>query len=323
MLVTYTLIAFLEVGMIKKQIRIITVTAAAILTISACSSGGTTTSGALSATDAVTSTVTSADTTTPSTTVAEGTTSTTAIETTTTETTSIGTTTPETTTSAPSQSNGKVADAFLKSAEFMAALDSYRVTNETKSNTFGMDIETTTVMDYFPKENSYKTVIDVGGMKMESYMVDNKTYTQIPGGEWMLMIIDDPEPTAEEALEEFNFEELSDLFSYEETNDGYVLKTKRTLTNEEMEKLGPAFGGVDDGQDDEELDEDVEIAYDLEIHLNKDYSNDETMMKMVMSMEGMVVESEVHAVYSNFNELESFTLPEEAKNAKELDFPMP
>lgn len=308
----------------KKQIRIITLTAAAVLTISACSSGGTTTSGALNATD----TITSADSTTPSSTVAESTTSTTAIETTTPETTTTETTTPETTTaetttSGPSQSNGKVADAFLKSAEFMAALDNYRLTNETKSNTFGMDIETTTVMDYYPKENSYKTVIDVGGMKMESYMVGNKTYTQIPGGEWMLMIIDDPEPTAEEALEEFDTDKLIDLFSYEETQDGYILKTKRTLTNAEMEKLGPAFGGVADGQDDEELDEDLEIAYDLEIHLNKDYSNDETMMKMVMSMEGMVVESEVHAVYSNFNELEPFRLPEEAKDAKELDFPMP
>ena len=308
--------------MMKKQIRIITVTAAAILMISACSSGGTTTSAG-----------TSADTTTPSSTVAESTTSTTTpetttpetttTETTTTETTTTETTTTETTTSAPSQSNGKVADAFRKSAELMAALDSYRVTNAIKSNTFGMDIETTTVMDYYPRENSYKTVMDMNGMVMESYMVDNKTYTQIPGGEWMLMIIDDPEPTAEEALEEFDSDKLLDLFSFEETQDGYILKTKRTLTNEEMEKLGPAFGGVDDGQDDEELDEDVEIAYDLEIHLNKDYSNNETMMKMVMSMDGMVVESEVHAVYSHFNELEPFKLPEEAKDAKEMDFPMP
>ena len=310
----------------NKQIRRIVVMSFTIFTLSACSNGGTTTTAALEGTTSLTS----AEITTPVTTPADTALTSTTMPTTTppaTATTAIATTTPqstsETKTSTPAQSDGDVAKAFQKSVEFMTSLDSYRVTNLMKSNTFGMNIETTTIMDYYPKENSYKTVIEVAGMKMESYLIGNQIYTNIPGSGWMLTVMDEPEPTAEEALSEFKTDELIDLFSFEETAEGYILKTKRALTNLEMDKLGPAFGGLSDGQDANEIEDDIKIAYELEIHLNKNYSNNKTLMTMVINMEEMVINSEVQAVYSDFNKLEPFKLPEEAKDAQEITFPMP
>lgn len=314
----------------NKQIRSIVVMSFTIFTLSACSNGGTTTTAALEGTTSLTSTASTTPVTTPVTTPPETALTSTTMSTTTppaTATTAIATTTPqsttETKTSTPAKSDGDVAHAFQKSVEFMTSLDSYRVTNLMKSNTFGMNIETTTIMDYYPKENSYKTVIDVGGMKIESYLIGNQIYTNIPGSGWMLRVMDEPEPTAEEALSEFKTDELLDLFSFEETAEGYILKTKRALTNLEMDKLGPAFGGLSDGQDENEMEDDIKIAYELEMHLNKNYSNNETLMTMVITMEEMVVNSEVHAVYSDFNKLEPFKLPEEAKDAQEIKFPMP
>lgn len=300
----------------KHSIRILIASATAAMMLSACSGGGTDTTAPPDTTTPVTSPATMP----PTTTLPETQPSTTAVQTTT------PATMPGTTSAGPAVPDHDVARAFQRSAELMASIDSYRITTTTETSVFGQATETTSVMDYFPKLKRYKMTMEVEGMKMETYVIDDLIYSQMPDGSWTKMTMETPELTPEESLAQIHEVEFFDLFIHEKTSDGYVLKTRRPLTIEEMMKLGAAAGNVGGTQEPEglgELGEDLQMSYEMEIHLDEDYRNDETHMKMLMKLGEMDMDSQIHMVYSDFNSVAPFELPANAENAREISIPEP
>ena len=291
---------------------LLTATLLTALTLTACS-GGAATTAAPGTTSAGTSPVTTAAaTTTPATLPV---------------TTPVQTTTPATlppaTTSASSGS--EVGEAFKQSYLTLDQLDSYRVTTETKSNVFGTEMVSTTVMDSFPKEKLYKITSEMAGMTSVSYMVDDVVYTQLPDGKWSKMTMETTGVPPTEAIEEIPDTEWPMMFSQQKTADGYVIKTIRPLTLEEMMKLGstPGSPGGSAMPEDIEGTEEIDLTYEMEMKLDQNYRPVTTDMTMKMEIEGMKMDSEIKMVYSDFDAVESFKIPQAALDAPEMTIPQP
>lgn len=291
---------------------ILSATLLAALTFTACSGGGGTTTAAPGTTAPGTSPVTTAATTTPVTLPV-----TTAVQTTT------PATLPPATTSASSGS--EVGQAFKQSYLTLDQLDSYRVTTETKTNVFGTDMISTTVMDSFPKEKKYKITTEVAGMSSESYMLDDVVYTKLPDGKWSKMTMDTTGVPPSEAIEEIPDAEWPTMFSQEKTADGYLIKTIRPLTMKEMMKLGSTPGSPGGSAIPEDMEglEEIDLTYEMEMKLDPNYRPITTDMTMKMDVEGMKMDSEIKMVYSDFDAVKSFEIPQAALDAPEMTVPQP
>lgn len=301
----------------KHSIRILIASATAAMMLSACSGGGTDTTAPPDTTTPLTSPVTLPSTAAPPATQPS---------TTANQTTAPASLPPATTTAGPAEPDHEVAAAFRKSADIMAAIDSYRITTTTETSVFGQATETTSIMDYFPKLKRYKMTMEVEGMTMETYVIDDQIYSQMPDGSWTKMTMAAPEMTPGESLDQIHDVGFFDLFIHEKTSNGYVLKTRRPLTIAEMMKLGTAAGNVGGTQDPEglgELGEDLEMSYEMEIRLDDSYRNEETHMKILMKLGEMDMDSQIRMVYSDFNSVAPFELPATAENAKEISIPEP
>lgn len=295
----------------KKTIRILIATALTALTFTACS-GGTTGTAAASGTTTPSTLppATSAPATMPPVTTAIVTTPATQPA------------TVPSTTSASGTGSGPVSTAFLKSAAWMSSLDSYRMTTTSTTQVMGQTTKSTSVMDFFPKESKYKMVSEAAGVKVESYMVDQKVYSKMPDGSWSYIKIDTEEIPPEESLKQISEIEFQDMFVFESTADGYRLKTRRPLTMDELTKLGTpgSDSSVPEGMEDLE---DLEISYEMEMLLDQEYRNTETYMTMKMKMAEMSIDADIKMVYSDFNQVPDFELPSAAKDAKEMTIPAP
>lgn len=308
----------------NKKFKILMAAAMTVMTLAACSTPAPSTTAAAGTTAAGTSDATTAGVTQPVTTPA--TLPVTTPATTSPSTTATATMPPATTTAVkPVNHTSDVANVYIKSAEAMTKLNSFRITSTTQSEIMGMTIDTKSVIDMFVKEKKSKISTTVMGQTSDMYLMDKKMYMNNPtDGSWMYIPADDLDEPGMETVEQAKLvtdKEYMDMFSFEKTADGYKIKTKKPLSLADFAKLGnnPNTTGVADPLD--PVDETLDMTYELEMSFNKDYYMTENIMTMNTVIDKETMVNHMTMTYSDFNKVPAIKLPAEALNAKEFTIP--
>jgi hypothetical protein len=216
--------------------------------------------------------------------------------------------------------------AFKKSTQLMNDLTSYRMTMVSESDSMGTDLAVTMVMDYFPKKNEYKIITETMGTKTESYQIDGKMYSKTMDNEWQMMTIEPTEQSTVEKVQTIDGKEFDEMFSYEKTGDGYLIKSRRPLTLDELIKLGNRPGDPGSSvslEDMGELGEEMDMTFEMEIQLDNEYRNKVNHLVTTTKLMDMTITSKMTTTFSDYNNVEPIVLPAEALNAKELTIPEP
>lgn len=302
----------------NRKLNILIAIALTVMTLSACSNPATLTTAPSGTTTAGTTTAGTGMTTTA------GTTQPVTMPTTTSpSTTAVATLPPATTTAVqPGSHSSDVANIYIKSAEAMASLNSFKMTSETQFEVMGNKVDTQFILESFPKENKARMSFPKQGIEM--YTMGDKTYTKGPDGTWMYTVDTEPNDPllgVVEQAEKITDKEYMDMLVAEKTADGYKIKTKQPLSSADFEKLGsnPDPAGMNDPTD--PAVEPDGTTYEMEMNFNKDYYTTETIITIKGFLDKNPVVNHITMTYSDFNSLPAITLPAEALNAKELTIP--
>lgn len=302
----------------NRKLNIMIAAAVTVMTLSACSNPATTTTTAQ--TSAATTNAATQAVTTPAATPAV-----TIPATTTPSTTAAATMPPATTTAGqPVTHTSDLANVYIKSAEAMAKLDSFRITTESQMDLMGMKIDTKSVMDMFPKIKKSKISSSFGDQTTEMFLTDKKMYMKGPDNSWMYFTADDNSEMDLGNLDQIKAitdQEYMDMFNYEKVADGYKIKTNRPLSLDVFEKLNNLSGSTGAPNPLETPVDPSDMTYEMEMLMNKDYYMTETTMTMTTMIEGKANVTTMKTMYSDFNKVPAFTLPPEALNAKEFTIP--
>lgn len=249
--------------------------------------------------------------------------------------------TPEATEPAGEETNGSgnATEIYEKAIEAATAINSLRVDmtmNQDLSTPEGdMKMDTQVTMDLISNPLAFKNVTnmtaDGASQSIEMYYIDGGIVMLEPqSGQWIKL----PQDQSGDLLAGMNTEDykpsqdmerlkqFSGDFTVEETDTDYLLKLSATgekfnefVKEEAMSNMGDMFAGV-------EMDINVE-KIDYTFTVNKEtYLPVRALVDMDFTMtadgeEARIVQ-QVDAVYSNINEIQEIVLPEEAKNAEEL-----
>lgn len=249
--------------------------------------------------------------------------------------------TPEATEPANEETNGSgnATEIYEKAIEAATAINSLRVDmtmNQDLSTPEGdMKMDTQVTMDLISNPLAFKNVTnmtaDGANQSIEMYYIDGGIVMLEPqSGQWIKL----PQDQSGDLLAGMNTEDykpsqdmeklkqFSGDFTVEETDTEYLLKLSATgekfnefVKEEAMSNMGDMFAGV-------EMDINVE-KIDYTFTVNKEtYLPVRALVDMDFTMtadgeEARIVQ-QVDAVYSNINEIQEIVLPEEAKNAQEL-----
>ncbi|WP_050182320.1 DUF6612 family protein [Domibacillus robiginosus] len=176
-------------------------------------------------------------------------------------------------------------------------------------------------------------------MDMEMYMTEQGFFMKNPeGGGWIKMpsemydqIAQMTEQQSDPSQQLKQLESFKDDFTFEQTEDAYVLKLEASgskfnkLIQDQMEQFLPQVEGQDNQAAMDEMMQGIDIKkVDYTINIDKETFQTtavDMIMDMTMEMEGqsMTMNQVMNADYSNYNEVEAITVPDDVvNNAQEM-----
>ena len=288
----------------NRKLNVLIAAGMTVMTLSACSTPAPSSTTPAGTTAPVTAAITTAAATTPPATTAS--------------------TQPPASTAAAGTHTSEIANVYIKSAEAMAQLNSFRITSEAEMELLGNKIKTITTIDMFPKEEKSKFVMEMAGQKTEMYLVNQKMYMKGADNSWTYFKLEGAAQSntqeSVQAARKVTDAEYQDMFKIEKTATGYKIETKRPLTTEDFKKLGSDPNAAAPNPL-ESMEEPVNMTYEMEQILDSNYYTTETTMHVTMENNGEKTVSNMIMKYSDFNKVPEFSLPSEASNAKEFTIP--
>lgn len=213
-------------------------------------------------------------------------------------------------------SEAEAKEVIGKINEKMASEKRVAFKGSTEIETMGTVSTSEMSGSYDIENNMSKIVVDFMGNNMETYTADGKTYVMDPTqGEWLSAEI----PGGTSIKDSFTIKDGAEsLLSVEKLSDGFVLKSKKSLSKEELSEV-LSSNTVDESFG--EMAAKLEVSADIAIVVDSEYRYKTYITDMKINSPELAQEMRVKGKteYMNYGDTEDIVLPEEAKNAKPLE----